>query len=198
MARPERQNWIFRCWSFLWSPNARWPFLVLIAAGVVIGVAASGAFAVALYLTGTDAFCSSCHQLKIVPEWRQSPHYVNAAGFVAKCADCHVPHDPLGMLKRTVEGFNETWNQILGTISTPEKLEAHRLEMARKEWARLRADNSQECRDCHQVAAMNDPSKSFLQDMHRTALANGQTCIDCHKGVAHEAPNETPTADQKS
>lgn len=198
MADSERQsNSILRCWRFLWRPSLRWPFLVLVGAGLVIGVAASGTFVAAMHLTSTDAFCSSCHQIDIVPEWKASPHYANAAGFVAGCSDCHEPSDPLGMVVRKVKAVDETWNQLLGTISTPKKFEAHRLELAQKEWARLRADNSQECRSCHQMTTMNDPSKTFLRDMHRTALANGQTCIDCHKGVAHKPPDETPVADKK-
>lgn len=194
MPDPERQHWFCRCWSLMWRPSARWPFLALVGAGLAIGIAASGAFAVAMHVTSSNAFCSSCHQLNVVPEWQASPHYANAAGFVAGCADCHEPRDPLGLVARKLESVNEIWNQLLGTIATPEKFEAHRLAMAQKVWAQLRADNSQECRNCHQVEAMN----AALRDMHRSALAGGRTCIDCHKGVAHKPPNETPATDHQS
>jgi cytochrome c-type protein NapC len=186
-----KRNWIVRCWRFLWSPSARWPFLVLVGAGLIIGLAGSGIFAVAMHYTSTDEFCSSCHTDNVVPEWKQSIHYMNSAGFTAGCGDCHEPRDPIGLVLRKLEAVNEVWGHIRGTISTPEKFEANRLRMAQSEWARLRANGSLECRHCHNVQQMQDPAKSFLPTMHRTAIANGQTCIDCHKGVAHKAPKET-------
>src|ERR1035437_5454610 len=117
---------MLRCWNLLWRPSARWPLLVLVGAGLAIGVAASAAFAVAIHITSTDAFCSSCHQLNVVPEWKASLHYANASGFVAGCSDCHEPRDPLGMAIRKVEAVNEAWNQLLGTSSTPQHFEANR------------------------------------------------------------------------
>lgn len=163
-------------------------------AGLLIGIAASGAFAVAMQVTSTNAFCSSCHEANVVPEWKQSPHYANAAGVIVGCSDCHEPRDPVALVIRKTEAVKETWNQLLGTISTPEKFEAHRLELAQAEWSRLKADNSQECRNCHQMETLKDPAKPFLTDMHRSALASGKTCIDCHTGVAHKAPAETASA----
>ena len=191
MAESKKPNCLVRCWRFLWSPSARWPFLVLIGAGLVVGFAGSGIFAVAMHFTSTNSFCSSCHEQNVVPEWKSSFHYVNPVGFTAGCSDCHEPRDPVGNLMRKLESVSEIYNHLIGTIATTEKFEASRLRMAQKEWTRLRANNSQECRNCHQLQQMQDPAKSFLPTMHKTAIANGQTCIDCHKGVAHKAPNET-------
>lgn len=191
MAQSQHKNWLSRLWTFLWSPSGRWPLLVLIGVGLVVGIAASATIVVAMHITSTNAFCSSCHEMNIVvAEWKQSPHYVNSVGIIAGCADCHEPKDPLGMAIAKIESMDDGWNHILGTISTPAKFEAHRLELAENVWARLHADNSQECRNCHQMTMMNDPSKPSLRAMHQTALANGKTCIDCHKGVAHKLPTE--------
>jgi cytochrome c551/c552 len=38
VAEQPKQNRIARCWKFLWSRNARWPFLILVGGGLVIGV----------------------------------------------------------------------------------------------------------------------------------------------------------------
>ena len=43
----------------------------------------------------------------------------------------------------------EVWGKLFGTINTREKFEAHRLTLAQHEWARLKANNSLECRNCH-------------------------------------------------
>ncbi len=180
-------------WHFLIGPS-RWPLAVLVGVGLVVGIAGTGAVGGAMYFTSTNAFCISCHTNNAAMEWQHSAHYRNSVGFVAGCADCHEPHDPVGMVERKIAATNELWNQLLGTINTPAKYEAHRLMMAQKEWARMRGNNSAECQTCHQPALMNDPDKPFLRDMHRTAIANGQNCVDCHKGVAHTAPVETPAA----
>jgi cytochrome c-type protein NapC len=191
MAELKKPNWLMRCWSYLWNPSARWPLVVLIVVGAVIGVAASGMFAVTMHMTGTDEFCSGCHQVDIVPEWKQSVHYVNPAGLRAGCGDCHDPSDPIRLVLRKFQGLDELWNQILGTLATPEKFEANRLRMAQLEWTRMRADHSQNCQNCHSLQQMTDPANASLSTMHRTAIANGQACIDCHKGVAHTAPSTT-------
>lgn len=190
-------NFLRRCWRCLWRPSLSWPWLALIVVGVVIGVAGSGFTVGSVWFSSTNAFCSTCHANNIVPEWKKSFHYVNTVGFTAGCSDCHEPKDPVGLMKRKLVSVNEVWHQLLGTISTPEKFEAHRLEMAQEVWAYLRASNSQECRNCHTVSQMNDPAKPFLATMHPTALANGQTCIDCHKGVAHVAPTEPAAGSTK-
>ncbi len=197
MSETSRENLLLRWWHCLWRPSLRWPWLVLVVVGLVIGVAGSGVTAGALWFTSTDVFCTSCHQESGVPEWKQSVHYVNTVGFTTSCADCHEPHDPIGALLRKTAGFNEVYHQLLGTIATPEKFEAHRLELAQRVWASMHANNSAECRSCHQMSQMNDPGKAFLSPMHRAALANGQTCIDCHKGVAHKAPTEPVTGSSK-
>ncbi len=174
-----------------WSmrPSARWPILALLAVGVVLGALATGGFAAAMHLTSTNQFCSSCHADNAALEWRQSRHYANRVGFVAGCSDCHEPAALPARVARKVAAFSETWHQMLGTIATPAKYEAHRAEMAEREWARQRASHSRECRTCHEPASFSYPDKAFLKDMHQTALAGGQACIDCHKGVAHKPPS---------
>ena len=59
------------------------------------------------------------------------------------------------------------------------------------EWARFKANDSLECRNCHTVPAM-DLTKQTARaaQIHQRYLFSGErTCIDCHKGIAHELPN---------
>jgi cytochrome c-type protein NapC len=69
-----------------------------------------------------------------------------------------------------------------------------RLELARHEWARLKANRSLECRNCHRYASMDFSRQSVrAQNVHDPHLANGeQTRIDCHKGIAHRLPDIPP------
>lgn len=90
-----------------------------------------------------------------------------------------------------MQASKEVWGKIFGTINTRQKFLDLRLELAQHEWARLKANDSQECRNCHSSAAM-DFSKQTVRaaEIHGRYLVSGQaTCIDCHKGIAHELPN---------
>ena len=72
-----------------------------------------------------------------------------------------------------------------------DKFLSKRRELAEREWARLKANDSLECRNCHHVESMDFTLQSpRAQAMHSTLLASGEkTCIDCHKGIAHHLPN---------
>ena len=90
-----------------------------------------------------------------------------------------------------MQASKEVWGKIFGTISTREKFVDMRLELAQHEWARLKANNSLECRNCHNFASMDFTRQSArAQNQHSTALACGEkTCTDCHKGIAHRMPD---------
>ena len=62
--------------------------------------------------------------------------------------------------------------------------------MAEREWARMKANNSQECRNCHNFNDMDfTQQKTVAQQMHALAQEQNKTCIDCHKGIAHHLPD---------
>jgi cytochrome c-type protein NapC len=94
-------------------------------------------------------------------------------------------------MARKMQASKEVWGKIFGTINTREKFEALRIELAQHEWRRLKANNSLECRNCHQFESMDFTRQSKrAADAHSTQLASGQkTCIDCHKGIAHQLPD---------
>jgi cytochrome c-type protein NapC len=90
-----------------------------------------------------------------------------------------------------MEASKEVWGKIFGTVSTPERFEAKRREMAEREWRRLAANDSLECRNCHSFASMDFTRQGArAAEAHGTHLASGErTCIDCHKGIAHRLPD---------
>jgi len=180
----------------LWRRPRVW-FLFGIPVGgflmFLAGIIFWGGFNTAVEATNSLWFCTSCHEMDTVyEEYKTTVHYQNQSGVRAICPDCHVPKEWVPkMVAKTKATFNELPKTILGTIDTPEKFKAARLELAEDVWASMKATNSRECRNCHSLEAM----KLSLQDKSarkkHTAehmLKKGETCIDCHKGIAHKLP----------
>jgi cytochrome c-type protein NapC len=76
---------------------------------------------------------------------------------------------------------------ITGSIDTPEKFEAKRLEMAQRVWEKMKAADSKECRNCHAFDRMDTAKQKDRSVVkHEGAIEDGKTCIECHKGIAHK------------
>lgn len=186
-------------WATLKRPSARYSMLALLAIGMVLGVVFWGGFNTGMEATNTLEFCISCHEMKdnVYQEYKQTIHYSNRTGVRAVCSDCHVPKDWTHKMVRKIQASQEVWGKLVGSIDTKEKFEAKRLELARHEWARMKAADSRECRNCHSFSSMNtDKQKTRAQKMHDIAQRDNKTCIDCHKGIAHHKPEGMTDADE--
>ena len=141
--------------------------------------------------TNTLEFCTSCHEMKDnnYEEYKDTIHAKNRTGVTAICSDCHVPHGFVDTMIRKVKAANDVFQHFTGKIDTKEKFEAHRLELAKSVWLRMKESDSRECRNCHDVKAM-DPEKQgkTAQKQHRKLAGGDKTCIDCHYGIAHKEP----------
>ncbi len=154
------------------------------AAGIIFW----GGFNTAMEATNKLEFCISCHEMEnfVYEEYKGTIHDVNRSGVGAVCSDCHVPKDWTHKVWRKILASKEIWGKLTGSISTPERFEAKRLELAMNEWERMKATDSRECRNCHHFDAMLPENQApRAREQHMRALTNGQTCIDCHKGIAH-------------
>ena len=167
---------------------------VLTVAGLFIGgIIFWGGFNWSLELTNTEQFCISCHEMRenVFKEYQTTVHYSNRTGVRATCPDCHVPRDWSHKIVRKIRASNEVLHKVLGSIDTPEKFNAKRLELAQHEWARMKETDSRECRNCHDFDAMSpELQKQTPYKKHMKAKEAGKTCIDCHKGIAHHLPKE--------
>lgn len=156
---------------------------------MLLGVIFWGGFNWSVEATNTEQFCISCHEMKdnVYQEYKQTVHYSNRSGVRAVCSDCHVPDDWVHKIPRKIRATRELWHKMLGSIDTPEKFEAKRLELAKNEWARMKESDSRECRNCHSFEYMHiNSQESRAAKQHLMALQQGNTCIDCHKGIAHK------------
>ena len=181
-----------RYWLVVRRPSAYYSLGFLTVGGFIAGILFWGGFNTALEMTNTETFCIGCHEMRtnVYAELQNTIHFSNRSGVRAKCSDCHVPHDWTDKLARKLQASKEVWGKIFGTINTKEKFESKRLELAQHEWARLKANDSLECRNCHGFDYMDFTRQSpRAVNAHSTFLANREkTCIDCHRGISHRLP----------
>ena len=195
---------IKRYWDVIRRPSVHYSLGFLTLGGFIGGIVFWGSFNTAMEATNTEAFCTGCHEMRdnVFAELKTTIHYSNRSGVRAVCSDCHVPHEWTRKMARKMQASKEVWGKVFGWIDTQDKFRAARLELARHEWERMKANDSLECRNCHQYASMDFTRQSVrAQQMHSTYLASKEkTCIDCHKGIAHrlpyippgDAPTDTP------
>ena len=161
--------------------------VTLLVSGVLLAAGAAG-----LAWTNTEQFCIGCHEMRenVYAEYKGTIHDVNRSGVRAVCTDCHVPREPIPMLKVKVAAMHDLWGKLVGSIDTQEKFEKTRYKLATRVWERMKKNDSHECRNCRRVESM-DPEKQSdkAKARHAKAKAEGKTCIDCHFGIAHKEPD---------
>ncbi len=193
MATGGWKRWI----RILRQPSPRYSVLTLLAGGIFIGLTGWAALDFGMAATSTEEFCLSCHEMRDNPwpQLQRTSHYSNAAGIHATCADCHQPREFIPKVARKIEASREVWGSLIGLIDTPEKYAAHTPAMKAREIARLRANDSRECRNCHVTERMQlELQSAKAREYHRSMASNGKTCIDCHAGIAHPGNAGQPLA----
>jgi len=197
--RPERgflarsRDFVRELWGVLTRPSSVFALGTLVLAGFIAGIIFWGGFNTALELTNTEKFCVSCHEMRdnVFSELKTTIHFSNRSGVRATCPDCHVPHNWTNKIARKMQASHEVWGHLFGTIDTRDEFVSHRLELAIHEWARLKANDSLECRNCHSSESMDITKQSprAVQAHQRYLFTGEKTCIDCHKGIAHQLPD---------
>jgi len=183
---------VFRkIWAALKQPSAKYSLGGLLVVGFVAGIIFWGGFNTAMEATNKESFCISCHEMEenVYIEYKDTIHYSNRTGVRATCPDCHVPKDWVHKVARKIKATNELYHKVMGSVDTPEKFEAARLQLAQNVWRTMKETDSRECRNCHDFVSMDyvKQGRRAVQQ-HIKGFDEGQTCIDCHKGIAHSLP----------
>jgi len=158
---------------------------------VVVGVVLVIGGAAGLAWTSTEEFCIGCHEMRdnVYAEYKGTIHDTNRSGVRAVCTDCHVPREPLPLIRAKMGATLELWGHLTGKIDSKEKFGAKRSELAHNVWRRMQKNDSRECRNCHKAEKMNSELQSEkARARHAKGKAEGLTCIDCHFGIAHQEP----------
>lgn len=119
------------------------------------------------YLSDDPNACANCHIMRDQLEsWSKSAHH-----HVAKCNDCHLPHNMVGKYAvKALNGFNHSAAFTLQNFHEP---------IQAKEFTKNIIKNS--CLSCHEpmVRAMDHP------DLGNGKSNNGKDCLHCHRSVGH-------------
>ena len=135
--------------------------------------------------TTSDAFCAeACHSMDafVRPEWMDSSHFSNRSGVRTTCADCHVPNAFVPKMVNATIRVRDLYHEIMGTIRSREEFEAHRLRMADRVWNEMRRTDSQNCRACHDILAMDMEKQGALKHSQVPSLGRydlQETKDDC-------------------
>jgi cytochrome c-type protein NapC len=167
--------------------------LAILALGLLIGMIVVSAFAESLIHTSTEEFCAySCHEMadNVTLEYNDSIHNRNRTGVRATCSDCHVPKSTIPLYFKKMGAVHDLWGHYISkSISTKEKFEAKRYELAKRVWVYMKSNDSRECRSCHNAESMIAEIQSKkAQARHAKGVRENLTCIDCHFAIAHNEP----------
>jgi cytochrome c-type protein NapC len=160
---------------------------------MLLGIVICGSFNWGMELTNTESFCISCHEMRenVYVEYKESAHFNNSSGVRATCPDCHVPKVWISKVIRKIKASSELVHKVLGSIDSREKFLNKRLILAQRVWTTMEANDSLECRNCHQLTFINTSMQNdSAKQAHQKAQQQHLTCINCHKGIAHQLPEE--------
>ncbi len=171
---------------------------VSVIVAFVLGIVTVVVFNMVMAYSNSEEFCISCHEMKHnYEEYKDSVHRFSRSGVRATCVDCHLPKAFIPKILHKIKAGNDILQWALGTIDTDEKFEGKRAELAQREWKRLKANDSRECRDCHVAEAfdLSAQGRRAIAQHEQELLTNKKTCIDCHKGIVHQMPKGLDLAD---
>lgn len=141
-------------------------FFILILFGVAIGLGCySFIYARGYsYLSDNPTACINCHVMQAnMDTWQKSSHH-----HVAKCNDCHLPHNIVGKYAvKAMNGFAHSAAFTLQNFHEPIRIKEHSLKTVK---------NS--CISCHQP---------MIQAMDRLDSNHNEksNCLHCHRSTGH-------------
>lgn len=137
--------------------------LLLLGLGGILGI--SLFTGVALKVTSTPQFCSSCHEMTPeVATWQVSSHSK------VSCVACHIEPGVKSLVTHKISSLNQLFEHITGTVPDPIVM-PHPIK-------------NEACIECHSMARKVTTSGDILIP-HDKHLEQGIACVACHAGVAH-------------
>ncbi len=153
----------------------------LICCGIILGLVLSLATAQMIERTSGREFCSSCHSMKGVARSNAEDIHggVNKLGFIAKCADCHLPHDNVFHYV-TAKAYTGA-KDVLGELFWADSFDWFENLKHREKFTYTSG-----CVKCHDLSIIRyEIPKAFLA--HQDFLSGKvPSCVKCHENVGHK------------
>ena len=139
--------------------------LLCLAGGFAIGICTFGVGSAMMSVSGSPAFCGSCHSMK-----HEAWTFADPAHSQLECADCHLPHQNVAiyLVEKGRTGMVDTYHEVLRDYP------AH-IKISKDGWDTVNAN----CVRCHEPTMDNvhaDLGKDF---------DSGGDCLKCHSRIAH-------------
>ncbi|AGA91925.1 nitrate/TMAO reductase, membrane-bound tetraheme cytochrome c subunit [Thioflavicoccus mobilis 8321] len=135
-----------------------------------------------LQATADEPFCGICHTMTPFVTTHEADVHggSNARGLVAKCTDCHLPHDSnwAYLTEKARSGLHDVWGQL-----------THWVGLNKIDWEAKLAERDSfvfdsGCRHCHAALDREDNPRYAIHS--RYFSANGSLkCVTCHRTVGH-------------
>jgi len=170
--------------SFVFTEKFGWAAVICLIIGGGVGVALTVGSVVAIEQTSTNEFCGTCHSHKpIIASFKADKHGgANRVGFVAKCVDCHLPHDNMAhyLFAKTKAGIRDVGIEFLGD---PTATDWHEIRKHREDFV---YDSG--CLKCHTnlQKATEGNMKSLLPHRDYFSGRTDKKCVSCHEHVGHK------------
>ena len=136
--------------------------LKCLTGGFVVGLMFAGFMSVMSEVSGSPAFCGTCHTMK-----EEAASFAEASHRYQECTDCHLPHDNVVSywIAKGTTGMNDTYHEVMRDYPAHIKLSADGRKTVN--------DN---CLRCHE---------GTMERVH-TAFDDADTdCLKCHSRIAH-------------
>jgi len=163
--------------------------LLIFLAGITVGAIVVLFSVRAMYLTGTDEFCASCHvHPHSFDNWRRAPHYNNRVGVRVHCIDCHLP--PKGTAYHFTEkartGLSHLWSFWTKDSASFDWERKRQLANA------VHFVYNESCERCHinlfpRGLSIDGGTAHLYYEANKERL--NLQCISCHLDVGHFNPN---------
>ena len=154
---------------------------LLLCGGIFLGLVLSLVTAEMIERTSGHEFCSSCHSMNGVARSNAEDIHggMNKLGFIAKCADCHLPHDNVFHYV-TAKAYTGA-KDVLGEIFWADSFDWVGNLQHRENFTYTSG-----CVKCHDLTVIRyEIPKAFLA--HKDFLSGKvPSCVKCHEHVGHK------------
>ena len=119
------------------------------------------------YMSNDPEVCINCHIMESqYDSWQKASHHG-----VARCVDCHLPHDLVGKyIAKTENGYHHSKGFTLQNFHEP--------IMIKEKNSRILQEN---CLRCHEDMVQNLVMSARSEE-------NSIQCVHCHQSVGHGEP----------